>query len=84
MSSWFIQTKADGIQGFSRFFRAKYRYFQGHMTNMEVYFNNYQLKAKNHFSRYFSEFKALKTFFFNSRLFKGFQGLCEPWSCCIF
>ena len=51
MSSWFIQTKADGIQGFSRFFKAKYRYLQGPMTNMEVYFNNYQLKAKNHFSK---------------------------------
>ena len=32
--SWLIQTKVDGIQGFSRFFKAKYRHFKGPVTSM--------------------------------------------------
>ena len=33
--TWFIQTKVDGIQGFSRFFKAKYPHFQSSTTNMK-------------------------------------------------
>ena len=129
LQTWFIQTKADKIQGFSR---PNIDIFQGLITKHEVgshdenlvfysqilffymiftfilpceqkiinnknffiqldrnepqfFFNNEYFKPKNHFSRlfkiYFFKFKAfqgLENCFLNLRLFKGFQGLCEP------
>ena len=34
--SWFIQTKADEIQGFSRFFKVKYRHIQGPINVLKI------------------------------------------------
>ena len=34
--TWFIQTKADGIQGFSKYFKAKFRHFQGPYNEHEL------------------------------------------------
>ena len=83
--SWFIQTKADEIQGFSRFFQGQispysrpYQCFKDFDKNEPQYIlpmntSNPKITFKG-FSRYFIKCKP----FFNSRLFKGFQGLSEP------